>query len=254
MAEQKTLYLIAGPNGAGKSTFTQRGQIKAPVVDPDAIARRINPNNPQQAAVAAGRQAAKEVQEHLKAGRSFARETTLAGKSGLRLINQAKAAGYRVELHYVGIDNWKRSRARIDERVQNGGHNVPTEDLKRRFTRSFENLKEAIKKVDAGKLYDSTKRYRRTVAEIDKGQVKSTIKNPPQWAQQVGAKAEATAAQKAAKVSQAAAAAVKSIKDPALRARAEQLAGQIAGKAKQLDKTKRAKTAAKRDRGQDFER
>ena len=72
-------------------------------------------------------------------------------------------------------------------------------------------------------------------------------------------KAEATAAQKAAKVSQAAAA-VKSIKDPALPTRAEQLAEQIAGKAKQLDKTKQAKTSAKRaplqkrDRGQDFER
>lgn len=44
------------------------------------------------------------------------------------------------------------------------------------------------------------------------------------------------------------------------QARAEQLAGQIAGKAKQLDKTKQAKTTAKRapvqkrDRGQDFER
>ena len=69
-----------------------------------------------------------------------------------------------------------------------------------------------------------------------------------------------SAAQKAVKVSQPAAAAVKSIKGPALRARAEQLAGQIAGKAKQLDKTKQSKTTAKRatvqkrDRGQDFER
>lgn len=92
--------------------------------------------------------------------------------------------------------------------------------------------------------------------------MRSTIKNPPHWAQQVGARAEAeaTAAQKAATVSQAAPAALKSIKDPALQARAEQLAGQIAGKARQLDKTKQAKTTAKRapvqkrDRGQDFER
>ena len=258
--QQKTLYLIAGPNGAGKSTFTQRGKIKAPVVDPDAIARQLNPNDPQKAAVAAGRRAAKDVQEHIKAGRSFARETTLADQSGLRLIDQAKKAGYRVELHYVGIDSWKRSRARIDERVQNGGHDIPTKDLKRRFTRSFQNLKEAIKKADAGKLYDSTKRYRRTVAEIDKGQVRATLKNPPEWAKSVGVKAQqATAATKAAEVSKAAAAAVKSIKDPALRAKAEKLAGQIAGKAQQITKAKQAQKKGRgvkqeREQGRDFER
>ena len=50
---QKTLYLVAGPNGAGKSTFTQQKNIEAPVVDPDAIARGMNPSDPQQASVVA---------------------------------------------------------------------------------------------------------------------------------------------------------------------------------------------------------
>lgn len=261
MAEREpTLYIIAGPNGAGKSTFSQRGKIKAPVIDPDAIARQIDPGDPQKAAVAAGRQSTKEAQAHIKAGRSFARETTLAGRSALRLMDQARAAGYRVELHFVGIDGWKRARARIDERVQNGGHDIPTEDLKRRFARSFENLKEAIKKADAGKLYDSTKRYRRTVAEIDKGQVRATLKNPPDWAKAVGAEgAEASNGQKANRVSKAALAAAKSVKDPETRAKAEKLASQIAVKAKQAGKPKPAPRKARsttraRDQGGDFER
>lgn len=141
---QKTLYLVAGPNGAGKSTFTQQKNIEAPVVDPDAIARKINPGDPQQASVAAGRQAVKEIREHIKAGRSFAREMTLSGNSGLKLINQVKKAGYRVELHYIGVNHWMLSRKRVNERVQQGGHDIPTEDLKRRFKRSLNNLKGII--------------------------------------------------------------------------------------------------------------
>ena len=261
MAErQKTLYVIAGPNGAGKSTFSQRGKVDAPVIDPDAIARQINPSDPQAAAMAAGRQATKEAQEHITAGRSFARETTLAGRSALKLMDQAKEAGYRIELHFVGIDGWKRARARIDERVQNGGHDIPTKDLKRRFARSFENLKEAIEKADAGKLYDSTKRYRRTVAEIDKGQVRATLKNPPDWAKAVGAEgADASNGQKADRVSKAALAAAQSVKDPEKRAEAEKLASEIAGKAQKVGKVEQAPRKAPsktrgRGQGEDLDR
>ena len=184
---QKTLYLVAGPNGAGKSTFTQQKNIEAPVVDPDAIAREMNPGDPRQASVAAGRQAVKAIREHIRAGRSFAREMTLSGNSGLKLINQVKKAGYRVELHYIGVNNWMLSRERGDERVQQGGHDIPTGDLKRRFKRSLDNLKGIIKRVDAGKLYDNTGFGRQVVADIDKGQVYAIAgKNLPHWISDAG--------------------------------------------------------------------
>ncbi len=51
------LVVIAGPNGSGKSTLTKkiRSDLKIPIIDPDAEARKINPSAPESAAVAAGR-------------------------------------------------------------------------------------------------------------------------------------------------------------------------------------------------------
>lgn len=51
------LMIIAGPNGAGKSTLTKLFAANMPVIDPDAIARTIDPERPESAALAAGRQA-----------------------------------------------------------------------------------------------------------------------------------------------------------------------------------------------------
>ncbi len=52
-----TLTVIAGANGSGKSTLTKLSAGSTLLIDPDAIAREIDPINPASAAIAAGRQA-----------------------------------------------------------------------------------------------------------------------------------------------------------------------------------------------------
>ena len=58
-AAPPTLTIIGGPNGSGKSTFTRTllAATQVPIVDPDAIARSLQPEAPEQAAVSAGREA-----------------------------------------------------------------------------------------------------------------------------------------------------------------------------------------------------
>jgi predicted ABC-type ATPase len=80
MSERPWLYVVAGPNGAGKSTLAQMLLPIVTVVNPDDIARTINPHAPEASAFTAGREALKHVQEHLDAAHSFGVETTLAGR------------------------------------------------------------------------------------------------------------------------------------------------------------------------------
>ena len=51
------LTVVAGANGSGKSTLTKLSGVDILLIDPDAIARQIDPINPAAAAISAGRQA-----------------------------------------------------------------------------------------------------------------------------------------------------------------------------------------------------
>ena len=86
-----TLTMIAGPNGSGKSSITASRYFGPAqnIVDPDAIAKAMNPGDPAQAALAAGRQAILRARESVSRRESFAVETTLAGNGQLALLSDA---------------------------------------------------------------------------------------------------------------------------------------------------------------------
>ena len=125
------------------------------VIDPDAIARRIAPDTPTDAAVAAGRAAIHEQRTAIVARESFVIETTLSGSSVLRLMTEVKEEGYRLELYFVCVDSTDEALRRIASRVVRGGHDVPAEDVRRRFVRAQENLGAAIAAADESRLYDN---------------------------------------------------------------------------------------------------
>jgi hypothetical protein len=90
--------------------------------------------------IAAARQVLKSAKEHLAKNASFAVETTLAGNSYLQMMLDARGRGYEVVLVYIGTGTVEINLARIRNRVLAGGHDVPEEDVRRRYRRSFENL------------------------------------------------------------------------------------------------------------------
>lgn len=102
VATRPQLRVIAGPNGAGKSTLVQRFAVasRVPVVNPDVIARAIDPHHHGEPAtmLRAGRLALQQRQALLQAGKSFALETTLTGRSELAFMKQAQASGYKLTL------------------------------------------------------------------------------------------------------------------------------------------------------------
>jgi predicted ABC-type ATPase len=139
-----TLILIAGPNGAGKTTFAREFLPNEGAcmrfLNADEIARGLSPLDATAAAIPAGRILLAEFARLVSKRVSFAVESTLAGRTYIRHLEKAKAAGYRIELHYLWISDPSESIARVKQRVRKGGHHVPASDIRRRFHRSLDNL------------------------------------------------------------------------------------------------------------------
>jgi predicted ABC-type ATPase len=154
------LLVFAGANGSGKSTLTKvyrrRLELLGPILDPDAEARILNPQDVNKAAIQAARNTLKRQTEYLETGQSFALETTLSSKSNLELMQTAKHLGWVVRLAYVGLGDVQRNIQRVKQRVQMGGHDVPIEDIKRRFERSTANLPLAAEIADGFAVYDNS--------------------------------------------------------------------------------------------------
>lgn len=64
----------------------------------------------------------------------------MSGVGHLKTISLAKQNGYKVVIVYTFVDSPSDCLARIQSRVQNGGHPVPDEDVIRRFYRSKYNF------------------------------------------------------------------------------------------------------------------
>jgi predicted ABC-type ATPase len=177
-----TLTVVAGANGAGKSTLTKLSANNTPLIDPDAIAREIDPADPSSAAIAAGRQSLILAQQYIQSGQSFVVETTLAGNTYINLMREVKSRGWLVVLIYIGIDNPNINVLRVGDRVELGGHDVPRSDILRRYDRSLANLSKAAKIVDRLILYDnSTDARHQLVATVEGNEAVTYMQELPSW-------------------------------------------------------------------------
>jgi predicted ABC-type ATPase len=180
-----TLTLIAGPNGSGKSTLTESVELRGRgiLVDPDAVARELNPSNPQSVALAAGREVLKRIEEYFRQGETFAVETTLSSHASLALIEDARSRGYETHVIFVALNSPEKNIERVRSRAQLGGHFIPDEDVRRRYYRSIANLPRAIRAADMAKVYDNSRKGHRLVLIARNGVITSRSSNPPAWLQ-----------------------------------------------------------------------
>ena len=142
--EAKHLYIIGGPNGAGKTTasYSVLPNILEcrEFVNADEIARGLSPFNPESVAIEAGRLMLRRIAELLRRNESFSIETTLATRSYFRLIEQAHRQGYDVTLLYFWLRTPEQAIERVAERVSKGGHNIPSNVIRRRYQEGIDNL------------------------------------------------------------------------------------------------------------------
>ena len=161
--QDKILYIIAGANGSGKSTLASEF-LPAKILEflnADEVAKEICPEHIESVKIQAGKIVLEKLEKLLNDGKSFAIETTLAGKNHIKTIKKAKELGYQVVLIYSYLDSPNFCENRIKVRVLSGGHDIPHEDIIRRFYRSKENFWNIYKDlVDEWNLfYNGTSEY-----------------------------------------------------------------------------------------------
>jgi predicted ABC-type ATPase len=161
MPNKKRIIIIAGPNGAGKTTFAREYLMKEAhcpdFVNVDLIAAGLSPFKPERAAMQAGRIMLAEIQRRVRKGESFAFETTLSGRVYARMIPEWRNRGYRVRLIFLELPNPKMAISRVKTRVAQGGHNVSSNVVRRRFDAGLRNFQDIYKHlVDKWEWYDNS--------------------------------------------------------------------------------------------------
>ncbi len=132
------LIVIGGANGSGKTTFAEEfiRENDFKYIGADAIAYELAPTDVMSVRVKAGRLFISRISEALANQQNIIIESTLSGTTFHRIISDAVLAGYRTTVIYLFLEDVALCINRVRERVLKGGHDVPTDDIVRRYERS----------------------------------------------------------------------------------------------------------------------
>ena len=195
-ADKPIFHLLAGPNGAGKSTLYRAlvasGSISSQLefVNADLYEQShlLHITDPQKRSEAAREWADSRRDALLNAKVGFVSETVFSHESKLALITQAQAMGFDVVLYVVSLDDPQRLLARVNQRVREGGHNVPAQRILERYPRTMGNLKKAVRLADLAFVYDAAEVEQGAhllVAMCEGGRTTLLVKEPALWVQTV---------------------------------------------------------------------
>lgn len=157
-----SVIVLGGPNGSGKSTAAVRllrDELQVmEFVNADQIAQGLSAFRAEVHAVHAGRIMLEQIRKLAAGQEDFAFESTLASRTFGPLIREMKEQfGYKFRLVYLCLQNVNLNLKRVAARVDLGGHDVPQETIRRRYTRSIQNLFELyLPLADRWEVFDNT--------------------------------------------------------------------------------------------------
>jgi predicted ABC-type ATPase len=154
------VLILAGPNGAGKSTaapWTVPSVGILHFVNADVIAQGLSGFNADAVAIQAGRVMLTRLKQLASERASFAFETTLASRNFVPWIAQLRESGYVFHLYFFWLPTPELAVERVATRVSQGGHGVPEETIRRRYTRGLENFfRSYLPLADDWRLYNAS--------------------------------------------------------------------------------------------------
>ena len=115
------LMVLAGANGVGKTTFARFNLAtfidQQAFLNADDIAQDANPSDVEAVAIEAGRRMLGRRRTLLESQQSFCIETTLATRTLLRFLEEARSVGYRVKLIFLFTPSANVNELRVKQRV-----------------------------------------------------------------------------------------------------------------------------------------
>ena len=185
----KQLWLLVGGNGAGKSTFYRLilEPLGLPFVNADRLAKLVYPAAAEEHSYEAALLAEQQRNTLLASGASFCFETVFSHPSKIDFTARAKALDYTVIMVLIHLEQAELNAARVAQRVQEGGHNVPTEKLLKRIPRMLNQVKTAIPLCDEVRVLDNSSAENpfRPLMTIKLGQVECHQHPLPAWVTQL---------------------------------------------------------------------
>jgi predicted ABC-type ATPase len=162
--------LVAGINGAGKSTFAQKPETirefcgltatsdEIEIINPDLVTKEILKEDPRLSMAEANKRAADDCEDRVwrlveDASRSFVIETVLSTDKYKAIVKHAQAKGFRFLFIYVVLASVEEAISRVASRVAQGGHNVPTDKIRKRWPRSFKFMPWFWRRADLALLF-----------------------------------------------------------------------------------------------------
>ena len=105
----------------------------------------------------AGRLMLERIAELSNARANFGFETTLSGRTYVKLLGKMRRDGYRVVLFFLWLPTLELAIGRVRNRVRQGGHSIPPDTILRRYgagLRNFFRLDRPL--ADEWSLYDAS--------------------------------------------------------------------------------------------------
>ena len=158
--KQPQCYVVAGPNGAGKTTFALKYLPRIAschdFINADEIAKGLSPLDYEAGLLRASKIFLETLNRKIAERNDFAFETTLSGRTYLPRIVEWRKAGWIVTIFYLYIPDAEFSAQRVHHRVLEGGHDIPADDIVRRYPRSIRNLFDYAEVCDHTICFDNT--------------------------------------------------------------------------------------------------
>ena len=106
------------------------------------------------------------IDELFKNNENFAFETTLATKSYKNKIEFAKKHNYYTSLLFFWLKTPELAKERVKIRVKEGGHNIPSDVIERRYKNGINNLFDIyLNIVDEAMIFDNSEGKHILIAE-----------------------------------------------------------------------------------------
>lgn len=165
-----TLLVISGPNGAGKSTYIQsmlpeefegiqsfnrdetRIHFETQLVE-EGIPKA---NRLKRATAMMEAKLVNEMKSAITGQQHFVLETPLSDPYYWTYLNLFEDAGYHIQINYLCLNTIEHCKARVHQRVSEGGHAVSPETIKGVYNMNLVHINSQIASFKRLEFYDGT--------------------------------------------------------------------------------------------------